>query len=235
MFYFHYAIWLVITDPLNQWWMSKALQNYVLWIEMWKNVKTNYIIKLQFYSCYNQCLKLNQKCCRSWCLESQIIKIKWKKNKQKVLGPPPKLSALDLRTLGNFQHWLQHCNYKLINHCSGFTARGQNSNVLAMELHLFHLKPLIGKMGFRSLVTLSTNPEHSNAEGWWLNPFNFGVLIYKQNLRFPKDCWYSVGALWRRLAIGSCNSYKLKTVSLIMDFNYKIWFLHFWFNALMEL
>ena len=33
-----------------------------------------------------QCLKLSQKCCRSLCLESQIINIKLKKNQQKVPG-----------------------------------------------------------------------------------------------------------------------------------------------------
>ena len=54
-----------------------------------------------------QCLKLSQKSCRSSCLESQIINIKLKKNQQKVPGPPPKLSALDWRTCGNFQHWWQ--------------------------------------------------------------------------------------------------------------------------------
>ena len=54
-----------------------------------------------------QCLKLSPKSCRSSCLESQIINIKWKKNQQKVPGPPPKLSASDRRTCGNFQHWWQ--------------------------------------------------------------------------------------------------------------------------------
>ena len=54
-----------------------------------------------------QCLKLSQKRCRSSCLESQIININLKKNQQKVPGPPPKLSASDRRTCGNFQHWAQ--------------------------------------------------------------------------------------------------------------------------------
>ena len=36
----------------------------------------------------NQCLKLNQKSCRSLCLESQIMNIKLKKNQQKVPTPP---------------------------------------------------------------------------------------------------------------------------------------------------
>ena len=45
------------------------------------------------------------KSCRSSCLELQIINIKLKKNQQKVPGPPPKLSASDWRTRGNFQHW----------------------------------------------------------------------------------------------------------------------------------
>ena len=54
---------------------------------------------------HHQCWKLSQKSCRSSCLESQIINIKLKKNQQKVPGPPPKLSASDRRTCGNFQHW----------------------------------------------------------------------------------------------------------------------------------
>ena len=48
-----------------------------------------------------QCLKLIKKsctCCRSSCLESQIINIKLKKNQQKVSGPPPNWSASDRRT-----------------------------------------------------------------------------------------------------------------------------------------
>ena len=53
-----------------------------------------------------QCLKLSQKSCRSSCLESQIINLKLKKNQQKVPSPPPKLSASDRRTCGNFQHCL---------------------------------------------------------------------------------------------------------------------------------
>ena len=44
------------------------------------------------------------KSCRSSWLESQIINIQLKKNQQKVPGPPPKLSALDWQTCGNFQH-----------------------------------------------------------------------------------------------------------------------------------
>ena len=56
-----------------------------------------------------QCLKLSKKSCRSSCLESQIINKKLKKNQQKVPSPPPKLSALDRRTCGNFQHWF-HVN-----------------------------------------------------------------------------------------------------------------------------
>ena len=60
-----------------------------------------------------QCLKLSQKCCRSSCLELQIINIKLKKNQQKVPGPPPKLSALDRRTCGNFQHCLSYANLML--------------------------------------------------------------------------------------------------------------------------
>ena len=53
----------------------------------------------------HQCLKLSQKSCRSSCLESEIIDIKLKKNEQKISRIPPKLSALDRRTCGNFQHW----------------------------------------------------------------------------------------------------------------------------------
>ena len=52
-----------------------------------------------------QCLKLSQKSCRSSWPESQIMNIKLKKNQQKVPGSPPKLSASDWRTCGNFQHW----------------------------------------------------------------------------------------------------------------------------------
>ena len=55
---------------------------------------------------YRQCLKLSQKSCRSSCLEFQIINTKLKKNQQKFPSPPPKLSASDRRTYGNFQHWL---------------------------------------------------------------------------------------------------------------------------------
>ena len=58
------------------------------------------------YLCLQQCLKLIPKSCRSSCLESQILNIRLKKNQQKVPGPPPKLSASDWRTCGNFQHWL---------------------------------------------------------------------------------------------------------------------------------
>ena len=61
--------------------------------------------------CWNEIFHINQavvethsKSCRSSCLESQIINIKLKKNQQKVPGPPPKLSASDRRTCGNFQH-----------------------------------------------------------------------------------------------------------------------------------
>ena len=57
---------------------------------------------------YHQCLKLRQKRCRSSYLESQIINIKLKKNQQKFLGHPPKLSASDRRTYGNFQHCIPH-------------------------------------------------------------------------------------------------------------------------------
>ena len=49
------------------------------------------------------------------CLESQIINIKLEKNQQKVPGPPPKFSALDWQTCGNFQHWTQH-KYSYISH-----------------------------------------------------------------------------------------------------------------------
>ena len=52
----------------------------------------------------DQCLKLSQKSCRSSCLKSQIKNIKLKKNQQKVPGPPPKLSASDRRTFGNFHY-----------------------------------------------------------------------------------------------------------------------------------
>ena len=47
--------------------------------------------------------------CRSSWFESQITNIKLKENQQKVPGPPPKLSASDWWTCGNFQHcpWLQ--------------------------------------------------------------------------------------------------------------------------------
>ena len=50
-----------------------------------------------------QCLRLSKKRCRSSCHESQIVNIKLKKNQQKVPGPPPKLSAFDRRTCGDFQ------------------------------------------------------------------------------------------------------------------------------------
>ena len=56
---------------------------------------------------WKQCLKLSQKSCRSSGLESEIRNINLKKNQQKVLGPPPKLSVSDWRTYGNFQHWLE--------------------------------------------------------------------------------------------------------------------------------
>ena len=46
----------------------------------------------------------SQKSCWSSWLESQIINIKLNKNQQKVHSPPPKLSASDWRTCGNFQH-----------------------------------------------------------------------------------------------------------------------------------
>ena len=46
----------------------------------------------------------SKKSCRSSWLESKIINIKLKKNQQKVPGPPPKLSASDWQTCGNFQH-----------------------------------------------------------------------------------------------------------------------------------
>ena len=61
-----------------------------------------------FPTSQDQCWKLSQKSCRSSCLESQIINIKLKKNQQKVPSPPPKLSASDRRTCGNFQHWPGH-------------------------------------------------------------------------------------------------------------------------------
>ena len=47
-------------------------------------------------------LTISQKSCRSSCLESQIINIKFKKNQQKVPGPPTKLSASDLANLWEF-------------------------------------------------------------------------------------------------------------------------------------
>ena len=59
-------------------------------------------IQIQIIYCF-QCLKLSQNC-RSSCIKSQIISIKLKK--KNFPGPPPELSASDLRTCGNFQHWL---------------------------------------------------------------------------------------------------------------------------------
>ena len=53
-----------------------------------------------------QCLKLSQKRFRSSWLESQIINIKLKENQQKIPDPPPKLSASDWWTYGNFHHWI---------------------------------------------------------------------------------------------------------------------------------
>ena len=55
-------------------------------------------------------LETQSKCCRSSWLESQIINIKLKENQQKVPSPPPKLSASDWRTCGNFQHWVYDVN-----------------------------------------------------------------------------------------------------------------------------
>ena len=54
------------------------------------------------------------KSCRSSCLESQIINIKLKKTQQKVPGPPPKLSASDRRTCGNFQHCIHIRDSELV-------------------------------------------------------------------------------------------------------------------------
>ena len=71
----------------NVWWIMKVFRE-LWWLD-------------------NQCLKLSQKSCRSSCLESQIINIKLKKRQQKAPGPPPKLSASDRRTCGNFQHCWQ--------------------------------------------------------------------------------------------------------------------------------
>ena len=45
---------------------------------------------------YWAAFETQSKSCRSSCLESQIIKIKLKKNQQKVCGPTPMLSASDL-------------------------------------------------------------------------------------------------------------------------------------------
>ena len=66
------------------------------------------IINMGDFTIPHQCWKFSQKSCRPSSLESQIINIKSKKNYRKVPGPPPKLSASDWRTCGNFQHCPSH-------------------------------------------------------------------------------------------------------------------------------
>ena len=53
------------------------------------------------FLCQNSCSKLGKKCCQSFCLESQIMNIKWKKMFLKIPGPPSKLVALGKRTGNN--------------------------------------------------------------------------------------------------------------------------------------
>ena len=85
------------------------IRKYVFGLILFKNtyaydfmwIAIHWVCRIDTYC--SQCLKLIQKSCRSSCPEFQTINIKLKKNQQKV-PDPPKLSASDWRTSGNFQH-----------------------------------------------------------------------------------------------------------------------------------
>ena len=103
-----YKIWIMSSWTLGDtrpWHQYRSLMdamsfkrlNKKFMIHIWKCSKVNLHGQ--------QCLKLSQKSCRSSCLESHIINIKLKKNQQKVVSPPPKLSASDWWTCGDFRYW----------------------------------------------------------------------------------------------------------------------------------
>ena len=77
------------------------------------------------------------KSCRSSWLEFQTINIKFNKNQQKVLGPPPKLSASDWRTCGNFQHRVRHEPILMNQILDGHV--GWLHNAAVMNIFLTHL------------------------------------------------------------------------------------------------
>ena len=85
-----------------------------------------------------------KKSCRSSCLESQIINIKLEKNQQKVPDPPPKLSALDWWTCGNFQHW-RSCWYEHdVQQIASVGSHSYLTGVTASWLWQQHRKQWIG-------------------------------------------------------------------------------------------
>ena len=82
------------------------LPHMPIWLQLNRFVK-GHLSLISLYTVF----ETQSKSCRSSCLESQIINIKLKKTQQKVPGPPPKLSASDRRTCGNFQHCLYNVQY----------------------------------------------------------------------------------------------------------------------------
>ena len=84
--------------------INKLLANFDIFLDM-----SQFIIRAWYWlfnllmpgSCgcnfivyFNQCLKLIKKCCRSSCLESQIIELKLKKNQQKIFRSSSKVVGL---------------------------------------------------------------------------------------------------------------------------------------------